>query len=381
MVTGRKKVGILFSYSEGWIGGSYYFINLVHALNKLDDKNKPHVVIVSESEAALKIMQETGYPYLSFLSSRFHYNIIERCVNKISRIITKKNIIQKTFPAQAIDVLFGYYEQLFRFVKCRKIFWIPDLQDKYYPEYLDADVVETRKSYHEKLAYSNLEVLFSSNDSAVDFEKFYPGSTCKKYVVPFAVTLPQYQDIEFSDVASKYNIQQPYFFSPNQFWSHKNHLIVIKAVEFLKQKGIDVTVVFTGNEKTGGGAYATQLKEYVTQAGLQKHCLFLGFIDRKEQLLLMQNSQAVIQPSLFEGWSTVVEDAKCMNKYLILSDLKVHHEQIEENVSFFSPKDVIELASEMESVNTGEIKTEPRQYDINLVDFAQAFMKAVVRSE
>lgn len=379
MVTERKKVGILFSYSEGWIGGSYYFINLVHALNKLDDKNKPHVVIVSESEEALKIMRQTGYPYLSFLSSRFHYNILERCINKISRITTQKDIIQKTFPTGAIDVLFGYYEQLFRFVKCRKIFWIPDLQDKYYPEYLDADVVITRKSYHEKLAYSNSEVLFSSNDSTADFEKFYPGSICKKYVVPFAVTLPEYKDIKFSEIASKYNIKQPYFFSPNQFWSHKNHMVVIKAVELLKQEGIDVTVVFTGNEKTGGGAYATQLKEYVKQAGLQNNCLFLGFIDRKEQLLLMQNSKAVIQPSLFEGWSTVVEDAKCMNKYLILSDLKVHHEQIDENVSFFSPTNAVELASVINNLNKVEIKINTYKYDINLVNFAEAFMGAVNR--
>src|ERR1700712_3806822 len=145
MATERKKVGILFSYSEGWIGGSYYFINLVHALNKLDDSRKPHLVIVSEREEALKIMQATGYQYCSYLTSQFHYFYAERAINKIARVLTKKDIIQKTFRSGEIDVLFGYYEQLFRFVKCRKIYWIPDLQDKYYPQYLDANVVEARK--------------------------------------------------------------------------------------------------------------------------------------------------------------------------------------------------------------------------------------------
>ena len=75
MVAERKKVGILFSYSEGWIGGSYYFINLVYALKQLQDDEKPHVVIVSESEKAFNIMKDTGYPYLSYLNSTFHYNI------------------------------------------------------------------------------------------------------------------------------------------------------------------------------------------------------------------------------------------------------------------------------------------------------------------
>ncbi|MEO6520459.1 MAG: glycosyltransferase [Mucilaginibacter sp.] len=377
MVTTRRKVGILFSYSEGWIGGSYYFINLVYALKQLDDDQKPHVVIVSESEAALDIIKQTGYPYLSYIGSRFQYNFVERCINKLSRIVFKKSVIQKDFPAGTIDVLFGYYEQLFRFEKSRKIFWIPDLQDKHYPQYLGADIAASRKAQHEALAYTNSEVLFSSNDSKNDFDTFYPKSICKKYVVQFAVTLPKYSDLPFEEVAAKFGVSQPYFFSPNQFWSHKNHFTVIKAVEILKKKNIEVTVVFTGNEKTGGGAYANELKEYVSKAGLQANCLFLGFIDRKEQLVLMQNAKAIIQPSLFEGWSTVVEDSKCMNKYLILSDLKVHHEQISENVNFFSPTDPDALAVVIADLLNNEITTIPKSYEPNLLTFAKGFLNAI----
>lgn len=377
MVKERKKVGILFSYSEGWIGGSYYFINLVHALNQLADDVKPNIIVVSESEKALNIMKETGYPYLSFLSSKFHYNIFERIMNKATLMLVKRQIIQKTFSKGSIDVLFGYYEQLFRFVNCRKIYWIPDLQDKYYPQYLGVEVAAARKVQHEKLAYSNSEVLFSSNDSKRDFDKFYPNATCKKYTVPFAVTLPSYAEVSYNSVAVKYNIDKPYFFSPNQFWSHKNHLTVIKAVEILKLQGTDVCVIFTGNEQTGGGTYAKELKEYVKQSGLQKNCLFLGFIDRKEQLVLMKNSIAVIQPSLFEGWSTVVEDAKCMRKLLILSHLNVHHEQIKENVIFFPAQDALQLVSAINSLINNEIKIVDQNYENNLVAFADNFIAAI----
>jgi glycosyltransferase involved in cell wall biosynthesis len=377
MDTGRKKIGILFNYSEGWIGGSYYFINLVYALKQLNDIEKPHIVIVSESNAALNVIEETGYPYLSYLSSKFHYNIVERVLNKISKILFKTQLIKKSFPVNTIDVLFGYYEQLFMYEKCRKIYWIPDLQDKYYPQYLGVDVAKSRKLQHEKLAYSNSEVLFSSHDSKEDFEKFYPKSICKKDVVQFAVTLPNYNNININDVLLKYNINQPYFISPNQFWSHKNHITVIKAVELLKQKGISINVIFTGNEQTGGGGYANELKEYVTNAGLQNNCQFLGFIDRKEQLILMKHSRAVVQPSLFEGWSTVVEDAKCMGKYLILSDLKVHHEQLDKNVSFFTPQNFTQLASILEIFTIADIEIKNINYDNNLRAFADAFIKLI----
>jgi glycosyltransferase involved in cell wall biosynthesis len=377
MVAGRKKVGILFSYSEKWIGGSYYFINLVNALNHLDEDEKPHIVVVSNNESDLEILKKTGYPYLSYACSKSHYNIVERIINKVSRILTGKSIIQKSFDKEIFEVLFGYYEELFHLAKCRKIYWIPDLQDKHYPEYLGAEIAAARMASHKKIAYSNAEVLFSSNDTINDFDKFYPKSTCKSYVVQFAVTLPDFGNVSFEDVALKFNIKQPYFFSPNQFWLHKNHLTVIKAVELLKQQGIDTTVVFTGNEQTGGGTYARELKEYVEHNGLISNCLFLGFIDRNEQLVLMQNAKTVIQPSMFEGWSTVVEDAKCMGKYLVLSDLEVHHEQIDENVSFFSPKDETQLASIMKGLINIDVKIKSKNYNENLIVFAKGFMDAV----
>jgi len=34
-----------------------------------------------------------------------------------------------------------------------------------------------------------------------------------------------------------------------------------------------------------------------------------------------------VQPSLFEGWSTVVEDARALGKPIVLSDIPVHLEQ------------------------------------------------------
>ena len=45
---------------------------------------------------------------------------------------------------------------------------------------------------------------------------------------------------------------------------------------------------------------------------IKKYISILGFISRQDQLSLMRDAIAVIQPSLFEGWSTVVEDCKAI---------------------------------------------------------------------
>ena len=60
----------------------------------------------------------------------------------------------------------------------------------------------------------------------------------------------------------------------------------------------------------------------------------------------MRASIAVINPSLIEGWSTTVEEAKSLGVPLILSDIPVHREQNQE-VMFFDPRSARSLAETM----------------------------------
>ena len=59
----------------------------------------------------------------------------------------------------------------------------------------------------------------------------------------------------------------------------------------------------------------------------------------------MRKAMAVIQPSLFEGWSTVVEDARALGKPMILSDFPVHIEQDPPYSDYFERNNPEKLAS------------------------------------
>ena len=51
----------------------------------------------------------------------------------------------------------------------------------------------------------------------------------------------------------------------------------------------------------------------------------------------MRSSVAVINPSLVEGWSTSVEEAKSLRVPLVLSNIPVHREQAIRDAIFFDP--------------------------------------------
>jgi len=91
-------------------------------------------------------------------------------------------------------------------------------------------------------------------------------------------------------------------------------------------------------------SYMKELHAVIDQNNLQSQISLLGVIPRNEQLLLMKHSQAVLQPSLFEGWSTVIEDAISLQVPVIASSLAVNREQLGPDGNFFQPHNDQELA-------------------------------------
>ncbi len=218
----------------------------------------------------------------------------------------------------------------------------------------------------------NKPIVFSSYTAKKDFEIAFPKSLNKKTVIQFAVTHPKVDFSSIDSIKNKFNISEKYFISPNQFWQHKNHLTLIKAVKLLKESGVKVHVVFTGKEYDYRCPnYTTDLKNKVKEFGLENEIHFLGFINRHEQLVLMKYAIAVVQPSLFEGWSTVVEDAKALNQTIIASNIDVHKEQIDDKGYFFDPDNISELANVMQSVLQNDVKLKyDIDYKINVANFA-----------
>ena len=68
----------------------------------------------------------------------------------------------------------------------------------------------------------------------------------------------------------------------------------------------------------------------------------------RPRILLIRHSISVINPSLFEGWSSTVEECKYIGKNLILSNINVHHEQDPPCCIYFDPNNSNELASILE---------------------------------
>lgn len=379
-MAGRKKIGLFFSYNENWIGGTYYIYNLIEALKLLPADQQPHLTIIYNDEGDIEQIKTLNYPFIDFSGINSNTQFIKRGIRLMVRKIFKKEIFTPEtatkFPKNHFDAIFPA-PTWFNTVNTKKvIYWIADFQEAYYPHLFTDHDLNYRKIFHREIVKSGETVIFSSYDAMYDFERLYPDSKVKKRVLQFAVTHPIYGSIDFEELKKKYNLPGQYFFCPNQFWVHKNQKVVIEALGKLKhQCGKDVQVVFSGrtNDRRNEN-YFEELQALIKTSGVSENITILGFIDRREQLQIMKHALAVIQPSFFEGWSTVVEDVKAMNQNIIVSNLRVHREQLEAQAVYFDPASSDSLADAILHFTKMSVEF---AYAANRLQFANKFLSIV----
>ena len=224
-------------------------------------------------------------------------------------------------------------------VRARLIGWIPDFQHLHLPEYFHATEVDKRNATIRKLVERANLIMLSSNAARNDFIAFSPQAASKVRVLPFP-SLLAFESLAPDPRASriKFNLPEKFALVANQFWAHKNHKVVVTAVAQLRDRGITVPIVMTGlpiDFRDRDNNYLSSLLQAIASAGLNSQITVLGQVPYTDLINLMRTAAVVIQPSRFEGWSTVVEDAKALGRPLLCSDIGVHHEQAPAGAGFF----------------------------------------------
>jgi len=372
----RRRIALVYEYNENWIGGTYYIENLIAALKTLPENTQPELFIfLSKPEDFEKLKIRLSYTRVRRMDYSIKLSLVKRAINKLTGS-SKGFYFFKPYH-QNIDVVFPADVNHNFLPEAKKIYWIPDFQEHYLPEYFTLQELEWRKKCQQATIQNGRYIVFSSNAARRDFNEIYPHSSMQQFVVPFAVS--HNLSVGNLNLTEKYHLPEKFFICCNQLWKHKNHIIIIETIALLKQKGINIFVVFTGQEHDyRNPGFLEEIKYLVATKGLENNIAFLGFIDRADQLELMKMSIAVIQPSLFEGWSTVIEDAKSLGVPIIASSIEVHKEQLSSYVDFliFDPGDAEALASCISNISKSK-RNIKYSYESKVQHFGKAFLSVV----
>lgn len=339
------RVGFALEFDSSWLGGVNYYRNLLKAVYALPERKIEPVIFIGY-KAAMEM--QAGFPPLQVVRSRLldrHslYWWLRRMVRKIMlRDILLENLLKKN----TIHTL-SHSGSLGRGSRIPCMCWMADFQHKRMPHFFEGWEIRLRDNTIQAWGQDCNGIILSSEDARKDMIEFYPGSRAKLGVLPFVSEVAKETAMqEFgAELAKQYGIEGQYFLVANQFWAHKNHKVIIDALSKLKSSGRNVLVIATGNTRDyRQSGFYKNLMDHAVASGVLDNFKVLGVIPSDHLAVLMRHAIATINPSLFEGWNTAVEEAKSLGKQVILSDIPVHREQNPLRADYFMPDDASNLA-------------------------------------
>jgi glycosyltransferase involved in cell wall biosynthesis len=342
---GSTRVGFILPAGH-WLGGKIYLRNLFAALRLLPGNTITPVIFTGTRQADAS----SDFPELEIVAT----SMLDRkssawLARKVIAKATGQDVLMRRLLQRHEVSVLSHSFHLGRQTAVKTIGWIPDFQHIHLPEFFSPEDRRQRERDYREICELCDKIIASSECVGADLRTFSPAHADKVELLRFvAGSTPLSHAARLPDLQRLYSFSGPYFLLPNQFWAHKNHRVVLSALQILKRRNEPLLVLATGSsDDSRNPSFFPSLMEFAAECDVLDCFRVLGKIPFDHLAGLMQHAISFINPSRFEGWSTSVEEAKSMGKQIVLSDLPVHREQSPDRAFFFPPDDPEALAASM----------------------------------
>lgn len=331
---------------KSWTGGYNYLLNLLRVIiPRHPGAVQPVLFFGSDVDS------DDAQPFRSIEGMEI---VTSPCMNMSRRnaallcslVLGADPATRRLFHHHRIDLVFENAQFHGAKLGIPAIAWIPDFQHRHLPHLFSRAAWWKRELGFRAQIAGGRTIMLSSDDARHDCERYYPATIGRTHLVRFAVLSVTRPDAAAVRAAREaHGLPDRYFYLPNQFWQHKNHLLVIEALALLKQAGHPIVVAASGKQLDPNRPdHFQRVTERLATLGVADQFRLLGLIPYEHVAPLMVGSVAVLNPSLFEGWSTTVEEARALRVPMVLSDLAVHVEQASGLARFFDRTSASSLA-------------------------------------
>jgi len=370
-----KKLKIAFYCPEinNVYGGAYTFVeSLIYEITNLNNDNfdiyivtnkdivfPPHIKSIklfeihddkSKKKSILKsILRKIVikiFPELTHFNSKL--TEIENLINYRNDYNNKINTL---LEKNSIDLIWFLTPEYIP-VSIPFVVTVWDLAHRIYPFFPEVHYTgwtwEARENFYKTVLPKASFIITGTEEGKKQIEKFYNIHSDRIRVISFPT--PNFEKkSENNSIISTLNIKSKYLFYPAQFWPHKNHVVILKAIEILKKNyDMDFDVIFTGSDK-GNFSY---IKNIVREMNMEKKVHFPGFLSIESIVELYKNAFALVFPSFFGPDNIPPLEAFSLGCPVISSNIDGSIDQLEDAALFFNPIDEQELSKKIYNLAT-----------------------------
>jgi glycosyltransferase involved in cell wall biosynthesis len=143
-------------------------------------------------------------------------------------------------------------------------------------------------------------------------------------------------------IRDKFGIDREFMVYPAQFWPHKNHVNLLRALDILvRHEGLDFDLVLTGTDR-GNRKHVT---DTAASLGLTSRVHMLGLVSRDELEALYREAVALVFASYFGPDNLPPLEAFSLDCPVVAARVAGAEEQLEDAALLFDPADPKAIAS------------------------------------
>lgn len=351
------RIGILTSGLVHWSGGLDFLCSLINSLLAAPAAAEAELVVLLPtlppkrwSKAHFKVMEGRIKRFFrggAAATSPSLDNVRERLSAFGPRI--RIHEIRSDADAHAdacrelrLDVVLPSMRSAAYGPSCGVAGYLYDFQHRYLPGLFSKVERLRRDRRFRELVTGVPVVIVNARCVARDIASFIPEATARVFTLPFTPAARPEWLPAVADVNSRYGLTGRYFIICNQFWAHKDHGTAFRAFARIAAQHPDVRLVCTGSHADSRlPDYFPGLQADLHRRGIADRVAILGLIPKRDQIELLKNSVALIQPTLFEGGpgGGAAYDAIGLDVPVIASDIPVNLEIDCGQVDFFPAGD------------------------------------------
>ena len=217
------------------------------------------------------------------------------------------------------------------------IFTPHDLQHEYFPEYFDKRTLMVRRELYWRHAHQCARVACISEACRNDVVN-YLGIKAEKcsvvYNAPPTASYPKPDCKSLKQTIVKFGLPDRFLYFPAKTYPHKNHLSLVRALHDLRSISDDLSIVCSGPLTD---YYDEVIAPEVERLGVGDQIKFLGWCQPVEVSSLYHLSDALVFPSLFEGFGIPLVEAMSAGVPIICSNASCMPEIVGEAGCYFDP--------------------------------------------
>ncbi len=348
------KIGVLFDKQISDGGGFQIEYAIINALNEYSKDFEVTLFTNASNIAFEKRLPNLKFVYLcsGFLGKIYQilgrfFSLLERhCAGFYFKYFIRLDYFNRLLKKHKIDLMYFLGPSaLASRIEVPFLFTVWDLQHRIQPEFPEVrlgGVWERREKLYKHALKRAFAVVADSETGKRDVEYYYRVNPAKVISAPFIHNLQEEPDKPTtSNIKEKYSIDMEFIFYPAQFWPHKNHVTVLKAIKSLKARGVNIALITSGSDKGN----LPLVLEKAKLLGVSDHFHYLGFVSDEELKQLYRQALALVMPTFFGPTNIPIYEAFALGCPVITSDLDGIRDQVGDAGVVVPPTDEHALAS------------------------------------